>query len=485
MLRIDRLTGYFAPLWTARRMAAREAMRSYEAASLGRRGSGHGRMQGDATRLVAAAGKVIREKSRDLVANNGWIRRAQTVWANNATGGWGLQPRPDGPQAARVSDIWRRWAGTESTECDADRRTNLGGLQAAVVRALFTDGEVLIRRRPRSASDGLTIPLQLQVLEADHLDSARSGPNAGGGQTVAGVEFDSIGRRTAYWLFPSHPGAVGLVPAASRPVPASEVLHIYVGDRPGQVRGISWLTAAILTTADLDGHEDAELMRQKIAACFAAFVVDADGTSTPVGETEAGTSPRVETFEPGMITYLEPGKSVAFGNPPATTDTAFATRVLRKIAAACGVTYEDLTGDYSQVNYSSARMGRLVHGMSVAMLQATVLIPQLCAPIFRWAMEAAALAGSIDGTELPGAEWTVPPLPMIDPEKEGLAYQRIVRAGAMTPSEMVRERGGDPAVHWAQYAADLAELDRLGIKLDVDVRAVSQAGLTQERASGG
>ncbi len=66
-------------------------------------------------------------------------------------------------------------------------------------------GEVLVRRRLRRASDGLPVPLQLQVLEADFLDATKSN-NVGAGRIVQGIEFDPVGKRRAYWLHPEHPG---------------------------------------------------------------------------------------------------------------------------------------------------------------------------------------------------------------------------------------------------------------------------------------
>ncbi|WP_163070242.1 phage portal protein, partial [Acinetobacter nosocomialis] len=67
-------------------------------------------------------------------------------------------------------------------------------------------GECLVRRRKRFSSDGLPVPMQLQVLEADFLDEARSGKN-GKNEIIQGVEFDPVGRRVAYWLFDEHPGS--------------------------------------------------------------------------------------------------------------------------------------------------------------------------------------------------------------------------------------------------------------------------------------
>ena len=87
------------------------------------------------------------------------------------------------------------------------------------------------------------MPLQLQLLEPDHLDASKTGEAPGGGFVIQGVEFDALGRRRAYWLYPVHPGEVAMVRKASlvsQPVPASSVLHLFDRLRPGQVRGVPW-----------------------------------------------------------------------------------------------------------------------------------------------------------------------------------------------------------------------------------------------------
>lgn len=481
---LDRLMLSFAPRWTLARVRARAAAeilaRHYEAAQPGRRTSGWSRNRGDPNAVTLAALAELRMHARDLVRNNGWGRRAQRIIANNTTGGWGLTPRPAGPDGKRAAELWKAWA--DSTECDADRRLTFSGIQHLVMRSLVTDGEVLIRRRVRRREDGLTIPLQLQVLEADHLDTAKDGIKGGsGGPIIQGVEYDLVGRRTAYWMFPTHPGSSRST-GVSVAVPASEILHVYYQERPGQARGVSWFGAGVVPLKELDEYEDAELMKQKIAACFAAFVTDMDGLASPIGSTTEATENTVETLEPGMVEYLPPGKTVEFGVPPAVVEGQFSTRVLRKVAAALGVTYEDLTGDYGEATFSASRMARISHWANIHDYRWNMLVPQACQPVWAWAMGAAETAGLI--STAPPAEWTAPPMPMIEPDKEGLAYQRLVRNGVMTPSEVVLEQGGDPESHWDAYKADLDGLDRRGIKLDCDVRAVSQAGLTQERTGG-
>jgi lambda family phage portal protein len=481
----ERVLLKIAPGWALSRARSRAAAavlaRNYEAASTGRRTQNWTRRTSDANTAAAPALTALRAHSRDLIRNNAWARNALRVVVRN-TVGWGISPKPVGKgDSQKLRDAWSQWSST--TECDAAGRSTFAGLEKLVMRTVVESGEALIRRRWRRPSDGLALPLQLQVLEPDYIDTAKNlVQGMQGGMILRGIEFDAIGRRVAYWLFENHPGSDLFGNATSRRVDAREIIHVYDLERAGQDRGVPWLAAAIVNLKDFDEFEDATLMRQKIAACFAAFVTDIDGGGgATLGEPDA-TDPLVETLEPGMIQRLPLGKDIKFAAPPPTTDDGFSVRTLRRIAAAIGVTYEDLTGDYSQVNFSSARMSRIAHWGNVYDWQWHLMIPQFCDPVWAWAMEAAAIGGVVSATgAAPRAEWTAQPMAMTDPDKEARANVIMVRSGQKTFSQMIREQGGDPDTHLAEYAADLAKLDAAGIWLDGDVRRVSQAGLTQMR----
>jgi lambda family phage portal protein len=474
---MDKLTVSFAPRWTLQRLRARMAAehlaRSYEAARPGRRTSGWERDRRDANAVGRVALEELRMHARNLTQNVGWARKGRNVIADH-TVGWGIVPRPMGPAAKNVAAAWKAWA--ESTECDPGGRLTFYKMQHLAMQGTSEAGEFLLKRVVAPTASG--VPLQVQVLEPDHIDTAKDLvqlPTSG--QIIQGIELDSRGRRVAYWLFPEHPGSARRASVSER-VPAEDVIHVYDTERAGQVRGLSWFGAAIVKLKDLDEYEDAELLKQKIAACFAAFVTDMDGTAGPLGAADAA-NPLYETLEPGQISYLPPGKQVTTASPPTVVDSSFSVRNLRAVAAAIGVTYEDLTGDYSQVNFSSARMARLVHWARVHAWQYHMLIPLLCRGVWRWFDEAARVAGL--WREPVAADWTPPPMPLIEPAQEGLAYSRLVRNGFMTLPEVIRERGWDPEAHLQEYAAANAQLDELGIKLDSDPRATSAAGLTQER----
>jgi len=133
--------------------------------------------------------------------------------------------------------------------CDTPQRLDFYGMQTLTVRTMAESGEAIVRFRPRPADAGLRVPLQLQMLEADFLDQART-MGLVNGHVMEGVQFDEMGRRVAYWLFSYHPGGVlilnprgGIV---SQPVPADQIMHVYRVLRPGQVRGVPWLAPVML-----------------------------------------------------------------------------------------------------------------------------------------------------------------------------------------------------------------------------------------------
>ncbi len=478
---LDRAIGLVAPQAALRRAQARAAMamlaRSYEGARIGRRTEGWVVAGTSANAEIGTALVRLRDRARDLVRNNPYAAKAVSAVVSNLVG-TGIMPRArsgDGAINEMADRLWARFAET----CDADGLTDFSGLKALIVRTLVESGECLVRIRERRVEDGLPVPLQLQLLEPDHLDASKTGEAPGGGFVIQGVEFDTLGRRRAYWLYPVHPGEVAMFRRASlvsQPVPAASVLHLFDRLRPGQVRGVPWFAPVILKLRDLDEYDDAELVRKKIEACFAAFVTGSDDEETLGRATSDADGRRVESFEPGMIEYLSPGKDVKFATPSHAGGYGEYMRVqLHAIAAGVGLTYELLTGDLSQVNYSSIRAGLIEFRRRMEALQWQLLVPGLCRPVWQRFIATSQAIGALPADPI-DAEWTAPRFEAVDPLKDIQADILAVRAGLMTLKEAVARQGYDPAHVLAEIAATNAELDGLGIVLDTDPRKATKTG---------
>ena len=125
--------------------------------------------------------------------------------------------------------------------------------------------------------EGLTVPLQFQLIETEQLPFylARPTPETPQGNVVrASIEFDPYGRRTAYYFYKQHPGERIFFPTDLElmRVPAAEVMHLFRSLRPGQFRGVPWMANALVRLWELDQYDDAELLRKKFAAMMMGFI---------------------------------------------------------------------------------------------------------------------------------------------------------------------------------------------------------------------
>jgi lambda family phage portal protein len=484
---VDIVIGYFDPARGVRRLRARHAqqimgeyVRKYEGASRGRRTEGwySGNASTSANVEVMGALSRLRDRSRDLVRNNGYASKAIQAISNKTigTGIVGQAVHENDARQKKIQAAWKRWA--ETTACDFDGRRNLYGIQKVAMRAVAEGGEAVILRRRLKSSDGKEIPVQLQVLEGDYIDNLRQGitPNGDGGYIMQGVEFGKDKRRKGYWLWNQHPGEFLITPNASilsSFVPAEDVLHIYREDRAGQIRGLPWSACVILKQRDFDKFEDAQLMRQEVAACFSGFIKDIEAPDS----ISAKENVMSKDLQPGTMEILPPGKDIVFPNMPTVTDDGFSIRSLRSIAIGYGISYESLTGDLSNVNYSSGRMGWIEMWDNIEDWRWTMFIPSFCDPVGKWFLEGAILAGlPADGVSFC---WTPPSRPMIDPAKEVGAKRDEIRTGLISYSEAVKERGRNPEELFAEMKKDKDTLDKLGLVLDCDPSLISRGGNSQ------
>ncbi len=464
---------------------------THEAAGSGRRAWAWMPGNPGAVAAMLATQSELRTKSRDLVRRNAWANAALEGFVANAIG-TGIKPQSmlaDPAQRERIQSLWRDWC----EEADATSLTDFYGLQAMATRAMLEGGECLVRLRPRREEDGLAVPLQIQLLEPEHLPvsmntdlPATGGAGVPGNVVRAGIEFDKLGRRVAYHLYRSHPEDGALAPMSSQGgidtvrVDAAEIIHLFRPLRPGQIRGEPWLSRALVKLNELDQYDDAELVRKKTAAMFAGFITRLSPEDNLMGEGNSDQNGvALAGLEPGTLQILEPGEDVKFSQPAdvGASYGEFLRMQFRAVAAAMGVTYEQLTGDLTQVNYSSIRAGLLEFRRRCEAIQHGVIVHQLCRPIWSAWMEQAVLSGAL---KLPGyvkrrreylaCKWVPQGWQWVDPQKEFNAMVTAIRAGLLSRSEAISSFGYDAEDIDREIAADNARADALGLVFESDPR---------------
>ncbi len=484
---LDRAIAAVAPRAAMKRMAARIALdgmlqRGYDGAALGRRTDGWRTGGTSADTEIAGAGALLRNRMRDLVRNNPHAARAVSAWVEDIVGdGFTPYANTGDPELdKRVDELWARFAEI----CDADGRGDFHALTSLAVREMVESGEVLARRRRRRAVDGLPVPLQIQAMEIDHLDESRIEAQRanGDGRTVRGIEYNARGARTAYWLFPDHPGDIG-VPLSrqfsSLRIPADGVIHLFKRDRVQQ-RGVPWGAPVIRPLRDLDDWTNAELVRKKTEACLVGIVTAADDAEQGIAPSVTDSDGNIiERFEPGLIAYARGAKDIEFNQPShAAGVSEWLKAQLHIIAAGWNLPYERLTGDLRDVSFISGRLGRIDHQRGVSMLQWQLVIPVWCQPIWNWFTEAAWAAGLLPQPRIP-VEWQPSGFEMLDPGAEAAADLLEMRMGTMTLPQAIAKRGYNPKLMLKEIADTNAEIDALGLILDSDPRKVTQQGLMQ------
>lgn len=457
---IDKTISFAFPGWGARRAFARakldymQSINKYDAASKGRRGAWNRGSDTSANHEIGLALPAVRAMSREQKRNNPYAAKISDSLTFNVIGP-GIVPGAKGPterKKKKAQELMQDWS--YSTDCDADGRMNLYGLQSLAFRAENDSGDALIIRQIVN-DRSLAVPLKIRVLEGDYLDHTKNQITDSGGRIVQGVEFDGSGNRVAYWIHTEHPGGGGMTRFNSKRVLAEDVIHLFEVKRPGQVRGMPRGVAGFTRLKNVDEFQDAVLGLQKVAACFGAFI-KTDNPDKKSGDILP------EKMEPAMLTKLSYMEDVVYATPPPTSGHAeYLSSELMAACAPSGVTYQAATGDLRGLNFSVGKMGHIEFGRTITHLQMNMVIPLLCQGIERWFFEAAELRGN----KLTGCyyEWTPPRREMIDPPKEIPAISKALQGKLKSFSDWARENNRDPEEWAKEMAEDAKRFRELGV----------------------
>ncbi len=488
---LDRALKEIAPGLAARRLASRMTVERLELSRRDYDGATQGRLTSDwrarnlsANSEIEVAGPILRARARDLVRNNPIAANGVQVLVSNLVG-TGIRPRAKTNSARRNARLDALWAEF-CARCDFYGHTDFHGLTALAVRQMVEGGDSLILQRMLPKA-GLSVPLQLEVKEADHLDEAKIETAKPGGVRISqGIEYDSDGRRVAYWLHPEHPGdATRNLRQAyqSVRVPADQVVHLFERQRT-QDRGVTWLSPILKAAREMDDWQLAELVRKKTEACMVGMVLgdEDDGSLAPKVTLADGS--QAQNFAPGMIGYTSGARDVKFNQPAATGGVReWHSTHLHIMAAGLRVPYCLLTGDLSKANFSSSRVGLNEFRRFIEMTQWGLIIPRFCQPVWDWFVQAAYLAGKID-VETAAVEWAPPRFESVNPKQDAEADLIEVRAGFASTPQMIARRGYDPAEVIREQQEYLRQIGAAGITVESDPSKMTAAGQAQASAAG-
>ena len=474
---LDKTIAVFNPEKAHKRAAHRVALkniRKYEGAARGTNRTKYWNApSSSANDALLSSLEVLRNRSRQLRRDNSHAHRVIESKTSDVVGTGILTEFSDEELDKKFSD----WA--DSVKIDYDQHLNYHGLQALVMDAVSESGDVLFRRvwRPAKKRKKGEIPFRIQILESDHLDHSKNEITKDGNKIVQGVERDADGDVVAYWLFKEHPNQFSggfFSKNTSERFDAKDIGIVFDKKRPGQERGVPALAPVMMGIHDHGQANDAELVRIKTAACFTGIVTTNDIDNDEDDDEEDNIIG--DRIEPGTFRKLAPGESITFSSPPHSAGiNDFLKQNLHSVATGTGMTYSSLSGDLSNVNFSSGRMGQTEARKTTSRFRNNIIVTQFCSRVTEWFIEGYELI-STKPIKDRTVTYTPPKREFIDPVKEVNGLLTEVRSGFSSLPEVQRSYGKDPRDVLREIKKVNRQLDDMGIILDSDPRAVSKAG---------
>jgi len=495
--RLDKAIATVSPAWGAKRAHARAKIAAYSSAydaANPTRLRDAARDFGSGNTVVASGAGRIRSQARHLDRNHDIVVNGFNQMVQNVIGrdGIGIEPQPRDAAGNIVEslvdqitpllrDFWKRPEVSWSHD--------FGSAQRLMARTLFRDGECLYQDLigPVAYLDhGTIVPYSIEMIEPDMLpldlnDSTRN--------ILHGVERNAWNRPVAYHLYKQHPGDPNVLMPQIKRVSADFVHHAKMVDRIGQVRGVSLLASVLTRLDDLKDYEESERVAAKIAASMAAFIIKGDPQS--YADSDSKPSGRRMRFQPGMVfDDLVQGESVGTvdTNRPNPNLETYRNGQLRAVAGGMRVSFSSLSKNYNGT-YSAQRQ-ELVEQYGAYGVLAYEVISQIVRPIYERFIQAAIASGElvipagVSRASVADAMFMPPVMPWINPVHEATGLRMMIRAGIRSLTSVISERGGRMYDTLEEIRNERAWADELGITLDSDPKQVSNAGVTQARASG-
>lgn len=406
--------------------------------------------------------RQLRNRARDLEKNDSLVRRYLALVAENVVGHRGMvlqarnvlpgrDARPNTQANDQIESAWREWG--QVGECTMDGRQSFTEFQQTVIRAVARDGEALVRK-VRAGRFGL----RLALIDPDLLDDQSATRAAADGHVVHnGVEVDGWGRAVAYHVWTSHWTEGGYSRTVER-VPADQVIHLTRPRRAGAARAETWLAPVLTTIRHRNGYIEAAVVNARTGAAKMGFIQQSEESVGAGPDPNGGAVQEEMEASPGIIERLGVGETFAAFDPdyPTAQFGPFLTAIDHEIAAGLGVSHASLTGNLSQVNYSSIRAGLLTERDTWRSLQCW-FADAFLSPLYAEWLKAAWAAGALSLRMVPSAymahRWQPRGWAWVDPVKDVESSALAIAYGLTTRGRVVAEQGED-------YEALLAEAER-------------------------
>jgi lambda family phage portal protein len=267
---------------------------------------------------------------------------------------------------------FKLWA--ESQDCDVARTLLFTEGQDLVFRRTLIDGDTFVLMTRKETNNPYALKLQYiegeRVCNKDNTATTRN--------LKAGIEKDESGAPVNYHIMKDNPGNMyppirnewDIVPAFSEKTGLRNMIHLYRMLRPGQSRGVPYLSPVVELLKQLTRYSEAEILAAVVSSYFTGVIETEAGSQMSLGnmvgddavDSAVGGSGSDKDIKlgAGALIALKSGEKITFGDPgrPNTAFDAFVKSILQQIGVALEIPFEVLIGHFS-ASYSASRAALL------------------------------------------------------------------------------------------------------------------------------
>lgn len=485
-------------------------------------------------------------RSDDMVRNDGYVQGAVSIFRDSIVGHAyrinltpslailrQINPAFDETWSEEyqeaVEEVFSLVADSPSNWLDASRRLTFTGMIRLGVASWGTRGEILgsaewIREVDRPFATAV------QIVDPHRL----SNPN-GVSDTPRmrrGIERNQWGRPVVAHIRNAHPGDMTATSDLwtwtavrfEKPWGRKQILHIQENMQIDQTRGVSDMVAVLKHMRMTKTYQDVMLQNAVVNATFAAAIesemppelvtammggtTGADGYNQALGAYLGGLAAYLSgannvQLDGVKIPHLYPNTKLNIKNAgtPGGIGTEFEASLLRHIAAGLGLSFEELSHDYSKTNYSSARAA-LAQTEKTMNARKKFIADRFASDVFALWLEEQFDTGWIPlprgvsremfylpyaKDALTACSWIGAGRGQIDEMKETQAAVLRISSGLSTREDEIAKFGKDYRKVFRQLAREKRLADELGLQFSADAQRPGQqdGGNTLRNSSDG
>lgn len=425
----------------------------------------------DADALIEVSLETARNRCRYEVRNNAYAKGIIDTLANDIVGaGPRLQLKTTDETFNRVAEArWQAWA----EHCDASGRMELADMLRLCLLQQCESGESFTHffyeaLSPRDES------LRLLMIEPDRVNTPFG--MLYDDQIIQGIRVDPLGRPLLYFVQKQHPGSLksGLGNGITEyeTIPAGQMIHLARIDRPGQTRGMPWLTPALPLFAHLRRYTLAVIRNAENAAATTG-VLESDQLA---GEVEQIEEFETLDIEHDQIMTLPSGWRFNQVKPEQPVDTyaMFKHEIVNEIARCISMPYNIAAANSAEYNYASGRLDWQVYYRHIDVIRHWLAKHFLNRILRVWLAEAVLIDPALSTVPPINSnlvDWYWPGAEHVDPAKEADAQDTHLRNLSTTYAAVYARQGKDYQVEFEQIARERRLMEQLKIKPDEVINA--------------